>query len=145
MPSPANAASTCMMIVLSPQLKALLYCKAVGACKAGKAMALPLFEPSFRKVRHQSWVHDLAAKLAYTLVRVHDMCSLCIFVSGWGQRAACQSISCMRKTCWGRGFWYYTAHVPHHKGFTSDGPVGPKRPDLDRSLSDLQWRSNHQI
>ena len=24
--------------------------KAVGSCKAGKAMALPLFEPAFRKI-----------------------------------------------------------------------------------------------
>ena len=48
--------------------------KAVGACKAVKAMALPLFEPSFRKVWHRSSVHDLAAKLAHTLVWVRDVC-----------------------------------------------------------------------
>ena len=51
------------------------------------------------------------------------MCSLCLFVSRWGQQAACQSIPHMRKTRWGHGFRYYTAHAPHHKGFASDGPV----------------------
>ena len=41
------------------------WCKAVGACKAGKAMALAT-----------TWVHDLVAKVEYTLVRVHDVCSV---------------------------------------------------------------------
>ena len=68
-------------------------------------MALPLLEPSVRKFQHPSWVHDLSAELAYTLVRVHDVCVQSAFLC---QHTACQSILRMDKTRWGRGFQYYT-------------------------------------
>ena len=42
----------------------------------------------------------------HTLLFGYAMCavSACIFVSRWGQHAACQSTSCMHKTCWGVAF-----------------------------------------
>ena len=87
-------------------------------------LATVLFEPSFRKVGHRSSVHDLAAKLAYTLVWVRDVWLPPRYIIHGGVNA--QHAKAYRACAKFMGAWLSiprTAHAPRHKGFTSDGLI----------------------